>query len=55
MAESASIPGILIESVPLSVFGLYFLEKGELLDIIDSVIWLISACLVTMIGAGFLV
>ena len=53
VAESISIPGILVESIPLFFFGLYFLVKGELLGIIDSVIWLISACLVTMIGAGF--
>lgn len=53
VAESISIPGILVESIPLFFFGIYFLYKGELLGIIDSVIWLISAVLVTMIGAGF--
>jgi hypothetical protein len=53
VAESISIPGILVESIPLFFFGLYFLFKGELLGIIDSIIWLISAVLVTMIGAGF--
>jgi hypothetical protein len=50
---SISIPGILVESIPLFFFGLYFLFKGELLGIIDSIIWLTSAVLVTMIGAGF--
>ena len=53
VAESISIPGILVESIPLFFFGLYFLFKGELLGIIDSIIWLTSAILVTMIGAGF--
>ncbi|MEP5566715.1 MAG: hypothetical protein ABJN62_02670 [Halioglobus sp.] len=53
VAESISIPGILVESVPLFFFGIYFLYKGELLGIIDSVIWLTSAVLVTMIGSGF--
>ena len=53
VAESISIPGILVESIPLFFFGVYFLFKGELLGIIDSVIWLISAVLVTMIGSGF--
>lgn len=53
VAESISIPGILVESIPLFFFGIYFLYKGELLGIIDSVIWLISAILVTMIGSGF--
>lgn len=53
VAESISIPGILVESIPLFFFGLYFLTKGEMLGIIDSIIWLTSAILVTMIGAGF--
>ena len=53
VAESISIPGILVESIPLFFFGLYFLSKGEMLGIIDSIIWLTSAILVTMIGAGF--
>lgn len=53
VAESISIPGILVESIPLFFFALYFMFKGEVLGIIDSVIWLISAVLVTMIGSGF--
>ena len=53
VAESISIPGILVESIPLFFFGLYFLFKGEVLGIIDSIIWLTSAVLVTMIGSGF--
>ena len=53
VAESISIPGILVESIPLFFFGLYFLFKGELLGIIDSIIWLTSAVLVIMIGSGF--
>jgi hypothetical protein len=53
VAASISIPGILVESVPLFFFGIYFLYKGELLGIIDSVIWLIFAVAITMIGSGF--
>jgi len=53
VAESISIPGILVESIPLLFFGIYFLFNGELIGIVDSAIWLISAVIVTMIGTGF--
>ena len=53
VADSVSIPGILVESIPLFFFGLYFINKGELLGMIDSLIWLTSAVLVVMVGAGF--
>lgn len=53
VAASISIPGILVESIPLFFFGLYFLQKGEIVGIIDSVVWLLSAVLLVMIGAGF--
>lgn len=53
VADSVSIPGILVESIPLFFFGLYFINKGEVLGIIDSLIWLTAAVLVVMIGAGF--
>jgi hypothetical protein len=36
VAESISIPGILVESIPLFFFGLYFLFKGELLDVLQK-------------------
>ena len=53
VADSVSIPGVLVESIPLLFFGLYFLQKGELLGIIDSVIWLFAAMMVVMIGSSF--
>ena len=53
VAASISIPGVLVESVPLFFFALYFIQKGEIVGIIDSTIWLLSAVLFIMIGAGF--
>jgi tellurite resistance protein len=53
VADSVSIPGVLVEAIPLLFFGLYFLQKGELLGIIDSVVWLFAAMMVVMIGSGF--
>ncbi len=53
VADSVSIPGILVESIPLFFFGLYFINKGEVLGAIDSLIWLGSAVIFVMIGAGF--
>ena len=53
VAASISIPGILVESVPLFFFGLYYLQKGELVGIVDSTIWLVTATVFILIGAGF--
>jgi hypothetical protein len=53
VAESVSIAGILVESIPLFFFGLYYLGKGEIIGIADSAIWLVSAVLFAMIGSGY--
>ncbi|MEH6589117.1 MAG: hypothetical protein V7746_02610 [Halioglobus sp.] len=53
VAESVSIAGILVESIPLFFFGVYYLRKGEIIGIADSAIWLISAVLFALIGSGY--
>jgi hypothetical protein len=53
VAESVSIAGILVESIPLFFFGVYYLSKGEIIGIADSAIWLVSAVLFAMIGSGY--
>lgn len=53
VADSISLTGIAVESIPLFFFGLYFLSKQEWVGIIDSVVWLISCVLFVMIGSGF--
>ncbi len=52
VADSISIPGTLVEGIPLLFFGLYFLQKGDLVGIVDSLIWLLAAVVFVMIGAG---
>lgn len=43
VADSVSIPGILVESIPVFFFGLHCINKGEIPRTIDSLIRLISA------------
>ncbi len=52
VADSISIPGIAVESIPLVFFGAYFLVKGEIVGLIDSVIWLTTTCILVLIGSG---
>lgn len=53
VAESISIPGIVLEFIVLFSIGLYLLTKGELVGLLDGLIWLISACIIVVIGSGF--
>jgi uncharacterized tellurite resistance protein B-like protein len=52
VAESISISGVMVESIPLLFFGIYFIKEGELIGIIDSIIWLICAGFFVMMGSG---
>ena len=53
VAESVSIPGRLVESIPLFFFGIYFVSKGDLVGIADNTIWMASAIIGILVGSGF--
>ena len=53
VAESISLAGILVKMFPLTFSAVYFLSKGDFVGIIDSSIWLTTAIIIALIGAGF--
>ncbi len=53
VAASVSISGTVLEAIPTTIFGVYFITNGDPVGIIDSFMWLLSAILWLMIGSGF--
>lgn len=53
VAASVSISGTILEAIPTTIFGVYFLTNGDPVGVIDSAIWLVSAVGFLMIGSGF--
>ncbi len=53
VAASISISGTVLEAIPTTIFGVYFITNGDPVGIIDSFMWLLSAILWLMIGSGF--
>ena len=53
VAASVSISGTVLEAIPTTIFGVYFLTNGDPVGVIDSAIWLLSAIGFLMIGSGF--
>ncbi len=53
VADSISISGTLLEAIPILIFGIYFLTRGDPVGVLDSLIWLLAACGFILIGSGF--
>jgi uncharacterized tellurite resistance protein B-like protein len=53
VAASISISGTVLEAIPTTIFGVYFMTNRDPVGVIDSAIWLLSAVGFLMIGSGF--
>lgn len=53
VAESISIPGIVLEFIVLFAIGIYLTLRGEMVGLLDGVLWLLSATILIIIGSGF--
>ena len=53
VAASISITGNLLEALPMLIFGMYYLTRGDPVGVIDTIIWLLAAIGFIMIGSGY--
>ena len=53
VASSISIPGTILEVIPTLIFGIYYFVNMELVGILNSTIWTISALGFIFVGSGF--